>query len=640
MAYGVWRLFTFYFLLLTEVLLDLSIVIVNWNTESYLRDCLNSILEYSVGLSYEVWVVDNASSDQSVPMIREEFPQVMLLVNRENVGFARANNQALRLCRGRYALLLNSDTYVQENTLRVMIDFMDRHPEAGISGCKLQNADGTFQPACRRSIPTPAVSLLRMTGLSRLFPNSRTMAKYNLTFQDATAVQEVDSVSGAFLLVRRKVMEQVGLLDEAFFLHCEDLDWCYRAKQAGWKVFFVPHAAAVHLKGKSSDLVPVRTSFHLHRSMYIFYRKHFARATLSVVNGLVYLAIWGRLFFTLATRPLRTPILADIGMIVAAFYLAYLTRFDFALSPSYQDQIKGLLPILLLIRLASMYSFGLYRRIWRYATVVDLLSILKAGALGTVMLATVVFLREYHIALGLAFAFFVVISFGRMIRARLSFGYTGEGRMALPIAGVVAALLGSPLASSVFHLFSPGATDLGVRVRSCLWAGDVLNAQSLPRSVLLLEYVFHVLLIGGVRFAARLFREYGISRVRGSRRVLIVGADDTGELVLREIRKNRNLDFDLIGFIDDDARKKGKRVHGMEVLGTRDDIPRIVEERNVTEVIVSGLSARTGSLREISRLCDSADVICRAVPSLQDLINGRAGVMGSGGLSGPDDETS
>jgi len=610
----------------TQTSLDLSIVIVSWNTESYLRECLSSIFEHTEGLSYEVWVVDNASSDGSVRMVEEEFPRVRVLANPTNVGFARANNQALRQCGGRYVLLLNSDTCVQGDVLRVMVDFMDHRPDAGISGCKLQDVDGTFQPACRRSIPTPVVSLMRMTGLSRLFPNSRIMARYNLTYQDATAVQEVDCVSGAFLLMRRETMEQIGLLDEDYFLHGEDLDWCYRAKRAGWQVYFVPYAAVTHFKGKSSERVPVRTLFHLHRSMGMFYRKHFARTTLFIVNGLVYTAIWGRFLFAIGARPLRTPILADIGMIVIAFYLAYLVRFDFALSPGYRDQIKGFLPMLLLIRLASMYAFGVYRRLWRYATTVDLLSILQAGALGTLMLSTVMFLREYHVGLGVAFGFFVVIAFGRTITEGLSLRRAGETRLALPITLVLVGLSGAPVVSSMLRLFAPEVTDFGLRIRSYLSAGDALSVQSIPRSVLLLEYVFYVLFIGGVRFPARLFREYGISRVRGGRRVLIVGADDTGELVLREIRKNRNLDFDLIGFVDDDRRKRGKRVHGVEILGSRDDLSRIVRDRAVTEVIVSGQSARERSVRALTRLCDSIGVTCRIVPSLQDLINGRIAV--------------
>ena len=610
---------------------DLSIVVVNWNTESYLRECLRSIFEHIEGISCEVWVVDNASSDGSVSMVREEFPRATLIANAENVGFAQANNQALRQSRGRYLLLLNSDTYVQGDVLRTMVEFMDRHPDAGVSGCKLQNEDGTFQPACRRSVPTPAVSLMRMTGLSRLFPNSRTMAQYNLTYQDATAVHEVDSVSGAFLMMRREAMAQIGLMDEEYFLHCEDLDWCYRAKQAGWKVYYVPHAAVTHFKGRSSDRVPVRTLYHLHRSMYLFYRKHFARTTLFLVNGLVYLGIWGRLLLAVGARPLRTPMLPDMVMMVVAFYLAYLVRFDFGLSPSHHDQIRGFVPMLLFIRLASMYAFGVYQRMWRYATTVDLLSILQAGALGTLMLSTVMFLREYYVGLGVAFGFFVVIAFGRNIASGFALRRSaGETRVALPVTLLLVGLSGVPILSSLLLLFTPEVTDLSLQIRSYLSAGDALSVQGVPRSVLLLEYIFYVLFIGGVRFPARLFREYGLSRVRGRRRVLIVGADDTGELVLREIRKNRDLDFDLIGFVDNDPRKRGKRVHGVEILGTRDDLPRIARDQAVTEVIVSGESTERRSIRELVRFCDSVGITHRIVPSLQDLINGRIEVRKKG----------
>lgn len=275
---------------------DLAIVIVNYNTCDLLRDCLYSVYESQVDFSYEVWVVDNCSTDHSVAMVRQEFPQVHLIASEINGGYAYANNLGLkamgftqkhrerlkvkapRSLPPRYALLLNPDTLLPPSALREMLAFMEAHPEAGVAGPRLVREDGSLDLACRRSFPTPEVSFYRMVGLSKFFPQSRRFGRYNLTYLDPDQMAEVDSVVGAFMLVRREAIEEVGLLDDSFFMYGEDLDWCYRIKGAGWKVYYNPRVIVLHYKEAASKHSR-KARYEFYRAMYIFYRKHYAADT-------------------------------------------------------------------------------------------------------------------------------------------------------------------------------------------------------------------------------------------------------------------------------------------------------------------------------------------------------------------------
>jgi GT2 family glycosyltransferase len=269
----------------------LSIIIVNYNTGKLLQDCLQSIYAGANGMPFDVWVVDNNSVDSSQNMVRSAFPKVRLIENGTNVGFSKANNLAISRCNSKYVLLLNPDTLVIGDAIDRMVDFMEEHPKVGIAGCKVLNRDRTLQLACRRSIPTPKVAFFRMTGLSRLFPNNRSLAQYNLTFKDADEEQEVDAVSGAFLMARRETVEQIGLLDERFFMYGEELDWCLRAKRAGWSVMYSPAAEIIHYKGESTKYNSRKAAVEFYRAMYLFHKKHFARDYSPFFNFLVYAGI-------------------------------------------------------------------------------------------------------------------------------------------------------------------------------------------------------------------------------------------------------------------------------------------------------------------------------------------------------------
>ncbi|MDP2662144.1 MAG: glycosyltransferase family 2 protein [Dehalococcoidia bacterium] len=271
----------------------LSVIIVSYNVADLLRDCLASVYA-SRGVDQEVWVVDNCSSDGSASMVREEFPLANLLESSRNGGYAYANNMALRHATGDYLLLLNPDTVIPSHALADMVGYMEARPQVGMVGPKLVREDGSLDLACRRSFPSPVVAFYRMAGLSGRFPRSRRFGRYNLTYLDPDQEAEVDSVVGAFMMVRRNAVEQVGLLDETFFLYGEDLDWAMRVKKAGWQVMYNPRVSVLHRKAKSSGGDIRRSTMEFYRSMLIFYKKHYAADNLPPVNWFILGAIYLR----------------------------------------------------------------------------------------------------------------------------------------------------------------------------------------------------------------------------------------------------------------------------------------------------------------------------------------------------------
>lgn len=280
---------------------DLGIVIVNWNTSALLDKCLQTVFASAGDFTFRVVVVDNASTDDSADMVRQQYPQAELIASLTNDGYPAGNN--LGLChlgyRGvgdvdadvpRYALLLNPDTEVPPDAFVRMIRFMDGRPDVGVAGPRLILPDGTLDKACRRGFPTPLVSLYHYSGLARLFPDSPRFGRYNMTFAPETQELEVDSVVGAYMQVRRECIEQVGLLDEVFFMYAEDIDWAYRIKQAGWKVWYYAPVTVYHVK-RAASRQSRKAQFEFWRAMLIFYRKHFRRTTPIWLHGLVMTAL-------------------------------------------------------------------------------------------------------------------------------------------------------------------------------------------------------------------------------------------------------------------------------------------------------------------------------------------------------------
>jgi hypothetical protein len=276
---------------------DLSIVIVNHNSKEFLGQLLPSLYETPCEVTFEVWVVDNNSTDGTLEMVAHRFPQVQLIANEVNRGFAAANNQALQKSRGRYILLLNPDTVLKPRALDIMVCFLDNHREVGAVGPKLLNLDGTVQLSSK-FFPTPKVAILKTLGVDRVFPEQPTLKKHFLSPEAREEAQEVESLQASCLMVRREMVDEVGPLDERFFMYCEDIDWCRRMREKGWKLYFLPEAQALHYRGGSTNKDSYRMIIVYHQSLYRFYEKYYAPDTFWLLNY----AFYGGLLLRLALK--------------------------------------------------------------------------------------------------------------------------------------------------------------------------------------------------------------------------------------------------------------------------------------------------------------------------------------------------
>jgi N-acetylglucosaminyl-diphospho-decaprenol L-rhamnosyltransferase len=269
--------------------LRVAVIIVSYEVRDLLSGCLKSLAEQGGGL--EVVVVDNASSDGSAEMVPEQFPSVRLIRNKENRGFGAAANEGIAVTTAPYVLSLNPDTVLKPGAVEALAGYLDDHSEVGAVGPKIVRPDGSLDLAARRSFPSPAVALLRLTLLSRLFPRSRRLARYNLTHRSPEVAQEIDSGTGACLMFRRQALDQVGVYDEAFFMYGEDLDLCFRLKVAGWKVMYWPQAVVTHYNGQSSRQRSSAMIREFHRSMWIFFQKNYRHTTPAPLAALIYAGI-------------------------------------------------------------------------------------------------------------------------------------------------------------------------------------------------------------------------------------------------------------------------------------------------------------------------------------------------------------
>jgi GT2 family glycosyltransferase len=268
---------------------ELSICMVAYQACQYLKECLDSLYQSLPRRSFEVIVVDNGSRDGTADMLRTAFPQVRLIVNTGNLGYTRPMNQALKAAVGRYRIQLNPDTLILPGAFDALADFMDAHPQAGICTPRVLNRDGSLQLQCRRSEGLPWDAFTYFSGLWRLFPHQARFAGYLMTYKDDREIFEVQAVSGSCMFIRTEVLEQVGFLDELFYAYQEDSDFCFQARKAGWKIYYLPQAEIVHYGGEGGTRVhPYRSVYEWHRSYFLYYRKNFARDYFFLANGLVY----------------------------------------------------------------------------------------------------------------------------------------------------------------------------------------------------------------------------------------------------------------------------------------------------------------------------------------------------------------
>lgn len=385
--------------------MDLSIVIVNYNVKHFLEQCLMAIERARRDLKIEIFVVDNASVDGSPAMLKKKFPQVRLMENHKNLGFSKANNQALRLCRGKYILLLNPDTLIQEDTLIELIRFLESHPKAGAVGCMLINPDGSFQAASRRSLPTPWVAFTRIIGLSRIFPRSPIFGRYNLTYLKPDHESEIDVLSGSLSMFRVEAIAAVQYFDEDYFMYGEDIDLCYRIKKAGWQIFYTPRTKAIHYKGESSKRSELSYIANFYSAMLIFINKHFPTRYSGLVKLLITVGIVIRAWFAYLSRLFKTiaaPLL-DLVLVMTAIYVGIKLWL-----PLYQlSRFRVIFPIYSVIWLTSLYLSGAYAPKGKY----HLKPVISGALLGLLVNATFTyFFKQFAYSRGV-----ILISFGLIV---------------------------------------------------------------------------------------------------------------------------------------------------------------------------------------------------------------------------------
>ncbi|HWP83085.1 MAG TPA: glycosyltransferase [Bacteroidota bacterium] len=520
---------------------QLSVIIVNYNVREFLHHALVSLKKAMRGIRAEVLVVDNASDDGSVQMLQKDFPWVRLIINKSNEGFARANNRALRRARGKYLLLINPDTVVQEDTLKVMLRFFEENPDVGLAGCKILNPDGTFQLACRRSFPTPWVAFTRLTGLSKLFPKTRLLGRYNLTYLSPDETYEIDAVSGSFMMTRRKVYNEVGGLDERFFMYGEDLDWCYRIQKAGWKIYYVHSTQIIHYKGESTRRSSIDEIKMFYEAMQLFVRKHLTRSVLLASLLKLAIAFSSRLAMIRAhLRPVLIGIvdivLVDLALMVAEFiWLGEIFHF-----PSYAYPIVYVVPAVIVV--ASLYVTGVYTH------------------------------------------------------RRMSVSRT--------IAAVVVAYV--IIAAIVFFF----------------------RSYAFSRAVLAISGMLSVMLLPGWRLIAKVWRR-DLSTGRKSllgRRTLIVGADRAARELLRRLRQRVADGYEVVGFIDSSRRTVGQKIDGLAVLGSLDNIGKVIQEHRVSDVIFSTQKVSYADILGVIGRTRELAVNFHLVPTKLEVMIGKASV--------------
>ncbi len=342
--------------------MKLSIIIVNYNVKYFLEQCLHSVLKACEGIQAEIFVVDNNSVDGSNEMVRQKFPDVILIANTTNSGFAKANNQAIRVSKGEYILMLNPDTVVEEDTFSKVLGFMDEHPEAGALGVKMIDGRGKFLPESKRGLPEPSVAFYKMSGLSALFPRSKVFGRYHLGYLDENKIWPVDVLAGAFMLLRKSVLDKVGLLDEDFFMYGEDIDLSYRVTQAGFKNYYFPETRIIHYKGESTKKSSVNYVFVFYNAMIIFAKKHFTPGHASTFAILIRIAIYVRAGFALLLQFIKKMFLpsVDFLMMYAGFYFLKEYWSDNMAIQYPPEYMLVIVPAYILLWIISMFFSGGY----------------------------------------------------------------------------------------------------------------------------------------------------------------------------------------------------------------------------------------------------------------------------------------
>ncbi|MCC6583368.1 MAG: glycosyltransferase [Chitinophagales bacterium] len=348
--------------------MKLSIVIVNYNVRYFLEQTISSVYKSSINFDYEIFVVDNNSSDDSLKMLEQKFPEVKVIANNENAGFSKANNQAIKLAKGEFVLLLNPDTIIQEDTLQKCINKMEADAAIGGLGVKMVDGAGNFLPESKRGFPSPMAAFAKMSGLSKLFPKSKTFGQYHLSFLDKNQSHEIEVLSGAFMLLRKSVLEKVGLLDEDYFMYGEDIDLSYRIKKAGFKNYYFADTSIIHFKGESTKKGSLNYIRVFYNAMIIFANKHVSGTRGKALTFLLKIAIYLRALLAVVQKiltPFGMPLLDALLMagnlyVLQLIWENYIKISEHVIFPATFFYVN--MPIYIVTWLASMLFFGVYAK--------------------------------------------------------------------------------------------------------------------------------------------------------------------------------------------------------------------------------------------------------------------------------------
>ena len=522
--------------------MDLSIIIVNYNVKEFLQNLLHSIEKASSNISHEIIIVDNSSDDGSVELIREKFPSVKLIANTENLGFGKANNQALKIAVGKYLLIINPDAIVSENTFDKMIRFFEDNPEAGLAGCKILNPDGTLQLACRRSFPGPWTSFCKVTGLSNLFPKSKLFARYNLTYLDEDQTYEVDAISGSFMMMRKETYDKVGGFDEEFFMYGEDLDLCYRIQQAGFKVFYVHTTQIIHYKGESTKRSRLDETKMFYDAMHLFVKKHFSSSFL--VEAILRSAIGVRKVFAFLGKGKLAILSASIDFLIfdlciffaERIYMSYSTWLGFETADYF---IIYSIPAIIHVIIASLS--GVYRK--------DSLSVLRN------------FIS-------------VIVSF--VILTSITF---------------------------------------------------FLKQFAYSRAVVLITYLLLMTLTAFWRIVLKLFFRVGVQIDDVSKsRTLVVGINRHAIHVAEKLKIKRTDYHSVVGLVGKHHGDIGKEINSFEVIGSIENIRKVINEHKISEVIFSSEDLNYSEMMAVVADCQNEPVEFKITGTEHDFIVGKTSV--------------
>ena len=542
----------------------LSVVFLSYNTRDLTEQALRTVLDAAEGMEVEIFVVDNASHDGSADMVAEKFPAVKLLRNEDNVGFAAGNNVALRQVVGEYVLIINTDTIVRRDTLRALAGFLDEHPEVGACGCKILDPDGTLQLDSRRGFPSPMAAFCKMSGLSRLFPDHPSISRYHMTYLDPEQTAEVEVLSGSCMMVRKAAMDQVGLLDEDYFMYGEDIDWCYRIHKAGWKIFYVPTTEIIHFRGESGRGAPLRILYRKSQAMSIFVNKHMTRRFRFFPLWLlqVGIALHGIFRFVFKTFRATAMPLADAALVLCGLKLGLAVRYH-----------QELVPFIYRIERAGTL-FGLDAEPTRWLSPPPYSDIQWVAVYGV---STLVWLLAFYVS-------------GLYDRRRYS-----------ALWSVVGVALGFAFIVTLVFFF---------------------KAYNFSRLAAGAAFLFNALLVAGWRLVARwVLHKRGRT---GRLRTLLVGTDQAAVDFAGHLSRADASRYDLIGVVGQAPEQRGRPLAGRPVVGLVEELEELVRDYEIDQLVFTP-STLSLSLEQLGRDLGVGNLRISMVPvSFAEMVAQRA----------------